>query len=426
MRMSACLCLEVVLCFTLFAPSTSSEVGVAAEAGLATGLALRGAAASTDEARALDVKNSEFWLPLEEAAVEDLGQVEKHKALLQEAETELEMLPSENSYVREALADAVEGLRHADEDLAAQASQSADVAEEHLAFSHQDTILDEDHGSVSGPFSWLVGDGSIVSRLVQFLTGMKFASQAREEMEERQEAILPSLRGALRGASRSSAGVLHESHVAASRSFDIIRYDIYNSSAPKTPKAVVAVANKIADASADSRHRYMQLTLRSVSGVKHDAETADDDAQATVARSLGSQGFLAKKPAEEETLGEAESYSGISPLSELFLIVGAVSAGILLGASGWGTVPRQSVSITPNSISQASIIPAEWRSAAIAIGLFLFIAVGAFMFDSMGLLDRTAFGGVICLGLGALFLRSVARRLAPYVAAKHKLKTLEE
>merc|ERR1719473_2441800 len=70
---------------------------------------------SFDEGRASNIKNEQFWQPLLKAA--ESIKMESHLALYADADAVIESLPTECSYVREALTEALMRLKRADDQI---------------------------------------------------------------------------------------------------------------------------------------------------------------------------------------------------------------------------------------------------------------------------------------------------------------------
>jgi len=231
---------------------------------------------SVDESRALEIKAEDFWQPVLEAAEE--MKMGEHLQLYADTEKVIAALPSENTYAREALSDALLRLRRADDAVLAQATQSSEIASKKLA-----APAGSDGGSFFGG-SFFNG-GSQMSFLSQalrrFVDGGKYSEQLVDHVGKRQADILPLLRGA----AASTTNVLGDCRTASKRSFDLLKYDIYNKGVPKTPEEAKKVAYRLVDAVGETRHRFMGFVTKAVTSIARDAEGKKDQAASfTMAR----------------------------------------------------------------------------------------------------------------------------------------------
>lgn len=226
-----------------------------------------------DEIRALDEKSEQFWQPLLKSAEEEkpVG----HEALYKDVEAVLADLPVDDSYVREALQEAVTELQNADGILAEQASQTSQLAAVRLT----DTAADlEEDSSVTDPQGWLCWAMSAVGHF----TGLSYKQRLHQQVEQRQSDILPSLRGA----ERATGNVLNEVRKASTRGYDVLKYDLYHKVAHKTPEAAKNVAQRIIDAANEDRHKFLRPVMTSVEGLTRDAREEDETPSATVSHSI--------------------------------------------------------------------------------------------------------------------------------------------
>jgi len=222
-----------------------------------------------DESRALELKASEFWGTVL-AAAQDM-QLEEHMTLYADAERVLCELPAENTYVREALVEALTRLKHADAAVLARAVQSSDLASQQLS-----------KGKSSSLFSTFVRGGSFIDQaLRRFVHGSSFSEDLVHQVVDRQAEILPLLHDT----AESTGTVLADCRLSSKRSFDLLKYDIYNKGVPTTPEAAKAVADRIIDASAATRKRFTGFVVQAVGGITRDFLGRHDNAAATVARS---------------------------------------------------------------------------------------------------------------------------------------------
>lgn len=225
--------------------------------------------APADERRALEVKAEEFWGPFLETA-KDM-RLEEHMTLYSDAERVLCELPAENTYVREALAEALMRLKRADAAVLARAVQSSELASQRLS-----------KGQAGNLFSIFSRGGSFIDQaLRRFVDGSRFSEDLVQQVQNRQAEILPLLRDT----AEATGNVLTDCRLASKRSFDLLKYDIYNKGVPKTPEAAEAVAHRIIDASSATRKRFTGFVVQAVGGIKRDFLGRHDNAAATVARS---------------------------------------------------------------------------------------------------------------------------------------------
>jgi len=224
-----------------------------------------------DQSRALEIKSEQFWQPVLQAA-EKAKSVE-HSMLYADVEAVVATLPTSNEYVRQALNDALSRLRHADAIVGAQGAESSEIASERLSAPV----------AWESKFSFLTGGQNYFSLAVKrFIGGGEYSERVQDHVHRRQSDILP----ALRGAAASSGNVLADCRVASGRSFDVLKYDIYNNGVPKTPEPAKAVAYRLVEAIGETRHRFMQFVKESAEGIARDTESKHDDPSATVTRSL--------------------------------------------------------------------------------------------------------------------------------------------
>jgi len=222
-----------------------------------------------DESRALEVKTEEFWGAIL-AAAQDMH-LEEHMTLYADAERALCELPAENTYVREALVEALTRLKHADAAVLARAAQSSDLASQQLSNGQSGTLL-----------SIFSRGGSFIEQaLRRFVDGSSFSEKLVQQVVNRQAEILPLLRDT----AESTGAVLTDCRLSSKRSFDLLKYDIYNKGVPTTPEAAKAVAHRIVDASAATRKRFTGFIVKAVGGITRDFLGRHDRAAATVARS---------------------------------------------------------------------------------------------------------------------------------------------
>jgi len=229
---------------------------------------------SGDQSRALEIKAEKFWRSVLDAA--HAMRMEEHVALYQDVEKVIAALPSENSYVREALSEALMRLQRADSTVLSQSVQSSGIAEERL---------EAGAGAGTGGFSLLTGGVSwrnaFAQALRHFVDGGKYSERLMQHIKGRQADILPSLQGT----AAITGDVLTDCRLASKRSFDALKYDLYTKGAPKTPKAAKDIAHRLVKAASATRHRFTQFVIGSVTSITQDHEGKNERAEATVLRS---------------------------------------------------------------------------------------------------------------------------------------------
>jgi len=222
------------------------------------------------ESKALESKADAFWKVVLSAA--DEMKMSEHLKLYEDTEKAIAALPAENTYVREALTDVLARLKRADAMVLKQGVQSSSVASEQLGAALQGESI----------FSFFTGGQNFLTQaLRRFVNGGEYQDKLSAQVYQRQADILP----VLRGAADSTSNVLADSRFASKRSFDVLKYDIYNKGVPKTPQAAKDVANRLVDATGETRHRFMSFITQTVNGISKDFLGKNDGAAATSAQS---------------------------------------------------------------------------------------------------------------------------------------------
>lgn len=225
---------------------------------------------SVDESRALEIKAETFWKSLLDAA--DGMNLQQHSALYVDADKVIAKLPAENEYVRDALTEALMRLRRADEVLMNQAVSSAQVAADALAAPL----------GTSDFFSFITGgQGFFAQAIKSFVDDSRYPERLRQQVQDRQADILP----VLQSASDVTGNVLKDCRLASSRSFDVMKYDIYNEGVPKTPQDAKDIADRIVTAAGESRHHFTGFITEAAKSIARDVESADESPATTVIRS---------------------------------------------------------------------------------------------------------------------------------------------
>jgi len=249
-----------------------------------------------DERRALEIKAEQFWDSVLGAAKD--SKITEHLELYEATEKVIAELPSENTYVRDALTEVLQRLRRADTKVLEQAVQTSELASEKLVAGPEGESL----------YSFFTGGHNFLSEaLRRFVAGGRYPERLAEHVQRRQADILP----VLRGAAGSAGNVLSDSRLASKRSFDVLKYDIYNKDVPKTPQAAKDLAYRLVDAAGETRHRFLNFVTQTVNGIASDHAGRNDSAAATVTRSEVS-GFSA-------TVADLAAAAAAAPASGLVI-----------------------------------------------------------------------------------------------------------
>jgi len=226
----------------------------------------------SDEYSALQVKAELFWKPIVSAA-KDI-QMEKHFTLYAHAEDVISRLPEKNEYVRQTLRDALNHLKVADDASLKQAMASSRMAQDQL---------DAPAGQGSSGLSFLTGGalgGVFKSALQRFVGGGRYSEKLMEHVGQRQDHILP----VLRGATGVTGDILSNCRLASKKSFDVRKYDIYNKGVPKTPQMAKDLADEIIEAAGNTRHQFTKSITDMVKGITRDKQEEHEDASVTVTK----------------------------------------------------------------------------------------------------------------------------------------------
>lgn len=224
----------------------------------------------SDEFSALQLKADVFWKPILTAA-EDV-KMESRLTLYADAELVIKNLPAENAYVRQALQEALDHLKKADDYSFKQALASSRVAKEKL---------DGPCDTSSLGLSFLTGGQNFLQNaLKRFTGGGRYPEKLVEHVQQRQADILP----VLRGAADITGNLLSDCRLASKRSFDLRKYDIYNKGVPKTPQNANDVADRIIDAASETRSKFTRGITDMVKGITKDFTEKQEDASVTVTK----------------------------------------------------------------------------------------------------------------------------------------------
>jgi hypothetical protein len=226
-------------------------------------------APQADARLARNIKAESFWTPMLKAAEE--VNLTAHLQLYADTEAAIAELPEGAGYVRDALTESLQRLQSADKLVLAQAAGSWQVARDGLKSPQAEEF-----------FSFLKGGQNFLRDALQrFVDGGDYNDRLRADIDKRQGELLP----ALRGAANVAGDVLTDARLASKRAFDVMKYNIYISRTPKTPKAADAVANRLVEASGETRRHFMGMITAAVKGITQDMEGQSDKAAATVTQS---------------------------------------------------------------------------------------------------------------------------------------------
>lgn len=229
---------------------------------------------STDEARALDIKNQDFWQPmLDSAETAKMSSAYTHLSVYEEIESAVLLLPEENTHVRGLLEEGLRRLRRADQLVFQQALESSEVASQQLLAGPQD-------GSA---FSFMTGGQNYFAQAIRRFVGFgRYGERLGKQVHQRQAEVTPVLRGAV----AVTGNVLVDCREGSKLAFDVLKYDIYNSGVPKTPDVAKSAANRLVDAIAETRHNFMQGVISAAGSLAQDSENKEIPPTVTVTRAL--------------------------------------------------------------------------------------------------------------------------------------------
>jgi len=224
---------------------------------------------SFDEKRALEIKAGQFWDGVLKASEE--MNMETHVAVYDEAEAVLASLPAENDYVRKALQESLTRLKRADETVLLQSVRTSQTASDSLA------------SPVTGDFfSFMKGGQNFFAQAIRgFVDGGRYSEKLVRHVGERQGEILP----VLQETNEITGNVLKDCRLASQRSFDVLKYDIYNKDVPKTPENAKALAYRMVEAVGETRHKFMRFVTEAADSIARDTAEKDEPAATTVIKS---------------------------------------------------------------------------------------------------------------------------------------------
>mmetsp|Transcript_125 Transcript_125/g.253 ORF Transcript_125/g.253 Transcript_125/m.253 type:complete len:607 (+) Transcript_125:73-1893(+) len=218
-----------------------------------------------------------------------------HEALYKDVEAVISELPAENSYIREALQEAVAKLHHAD-----------DALEKQALTSLPDELTVPAGGTAEGR-SFLCS--------LQKLIGFSCQGSPDEKVQQRTAAVLPSLRGA----AKVTEDLLAETRRATERGFDVLKFDLYEGGVPKTPEAAKKVAQRIVDAAKEDREKFLQPVVTSVGGIKGDVRAEDMQSSAKNNPAVESGGLKDKNVRVKLGFGII-GFAGLAAVPQILLL----------------------------------------------------------------------------------------------------------
>jgi len=95
----------------------------------------------------------------------------------------------------------------------------------------------------------------------------EFPDKFKGAVQERQQRVAQILKGSV------GSNVLQDTRLASKLAFDVLKYDIYNSKAPKTPEAAKEIANKVVDLHAKVRKSYLGPITTMANQIANDAQS---------------------------------------------------------------------------------------------------------------------------------------------------------
>jgi len=248
---------------------------------------------SVDEKRALEIKAGQFWDGVLTASEE--MNMEKHVSVYVDAEAVIATLPAENEYVRQALRDSLTRLKRADETVLLQSVRTSQAASDSLS------------SPVTGDFfSFMTGGQNFFAQAIKgFVNSGRYSEKLVRHVSERQGEILP----VLQETKEITGNVLKDCRLASQKSFDVLKYDIYNKDVPKTPENAKALAYRLVEAVGETRHKFMRFVTEAAESIARDTQEKEEPAATTVIKS-SLQSF-------EFSQGGAGSKLGLGASSEI-------------------------------------------------------------------------------------------------------------
>jgi len=224
---------------------------------------------SVDEKRALEIKAGQFWDGVLTASEE--MNMEKHVSVYVDAEAVIATLPAENEYVRQALRDSLTRLKRADETVLLQSVRTSQAASDSLS------------SPVTGDFfSFMTGGQNFFAQAIKgFVNSGRYSEKLVRHVSERQGEILP----VLQETKEITGNVLKDCRLASQKSFDVLKYDIFNKDVPKTPENAKALAYRLVEAVGETRHKFMRFVTEAAESIARDTQEKEEPAATTVIKS---------------------------------------------------------------------------------------------------------------------------------------------
>eukprot|EP00927_Polykrikos_kofoidii_P045552 TRINITY_DN3956_c0_g2_i1.p1 TRINITY_DN3956_c0_g2~~TRINITY_DN3956_c0_g2_i1.p1 ORF type:complete len:261 (-),score=54.23 TRINITY_DN3956_c0_g2_i1:122-904(-) len=192
----------------------------------------------------LEKDREAFWQPLLEEA--DRLRVPEAVRLCMEVQRVVPTLPNENGFVRTTLLESAERLQRASEAVLSMSANWMQAAQGGLADSGRDLV--------ESVFKHIANEQSdLLDR--------------SEEGEARRNEALPALRCTAAGTS----DILEDCRLASRGAFDVLKYDIYNRDVPKTPEEAKSLADRLVQASGETRHSFTSFVTVMAQGLTRDA-----------------------------------------------------------------------------------------------------------------------------------------------------------
>mmetsp|Transcript_125589 Transcript_125589/g.298219 ORF Transcript_125589/g.298219 Transcript_125589/m.298219 type:complete len:275 (-) Transcript_125589:115-939(-) len=224
-------------------------------------------APEADQQRALRLREESFWTALAKVA-EDMRLL-RHAQLYEEVEQALPRFAADHP-VAQALSESLQRLKRADAAVLAQGLRSSQLISDALATP----------GELPGGLSWLANGPSWLGKaLASLVEGREYQDRLGEEVQQRQQALLP----ALQSAASVTADVLKETRLSSSRAFDALKYDIYTQGAAKTPEPAKRAANALVEAASETRRCFTQFISSMAKSLAEDVQSRSVPAATSLA-----------------------------------------------------------------------------------------------------------------------------------------------
>jgi hypothetical protein len=199
--------------------------------------------------RQLKKRHEQFWKVIE-AAVDTEDYVEAAEGLA----ACLDDVP-EGAPTKAILEQSIQHLHAAALGAAAQSGRAMTVADSSLS---------------SGPGQAAKGPTDFFARLYRTFVAEEqgeFPDKFKGAVQERQQRVTQILKGSV------GSNVLQDTRLASKLAFDVLKYDIYNSKAPKTPEAAKEIANKVVELHAKVRKSFLGPITTMANQIANDAQS---------------------------------------------------------------------------------------------------------------------------------------------------------